>query len=387
MKNDADGKIIVREEFGKGNVKRIGAILSKTFDKGNVLVVFDERSEGVSDEVVRRLFQDGYFVRTAKTEGKPEKLPKIDECIKYIVGVGGGAVADDARLLARRQNVGYSLVMTAPDNDNFASDGAYILCDYVHTGAPDFVLIDEDIVEKATGVETASGYGRVFSCLVSLFDVDFKKLMFNKDFDDAKVNALADGIKVFEAKKGDDNFKTRLARLLFFISLAKNDLDMKAESADAVARVMSVKFGRSFGENSFLSAYMILNVYRLYLESDAVDTLIPEDIALTLKTLEKMRVVNYNKYMSELSITTATDYLKQTFILSEYRREMYERLDGMELTAVARFWRRLYDDAGFWLKRYADTEELFKVMALASELSEGGLLKYIKRTGFFERFI
>ena len=162
---------------------------------------------------------------------------------------------------------------------------------------------------------------------------------------------------------------------------------MNAVSADAVARVMTEKFGRTFCENSFLAAYMILNVFRLYLESDATDTLIPEDIVLTLKTLEKMRVVNYNNYMSDLSVTTATDYLKQTFILSEYRREMYERLNGMDLPAVAKFWRRLYDDAGFWLKRYASSDELFKVMALATELTEGGLLKYVKRTGFFERFI
>lgn len=361
--------------------------MSKTFDKGNVLVVFDEKSNDVSDDVVRYLLKGGYFVRTAETHGKAEELPAVDECVKYIVGVGGGAVADDARLLAKRQSVGYSIVMTAPDNDNFASDGAYILNEYVYTGAPDFVLIDEEVVEKSTGVEAAAGYGRAFSCLVGLFDADFKKLMFARDFDESAVNTVAESIKIFESKKNDDNFKTRLARLMFTISKAKNNLDMKAESADAVARVMTEKFGRTFGENSFLAAYMILNVYRLYLESDATDTLIPEDIVLTLKTLEKMRVVNYNNYMSDLSVTTATDYLKQTFILSEYRREMYERLNGMDLPAVAKFWRRLYDDAGFWLKRYASSDELFKVMALASELSEGGLLKYVKRTGFFERFI
>lgn len=387
MKNDADGKIISREEFGKGNLKKISDCLSKTFDKGNVLVVFDERSSSVSDDVVRNLLKGGYFVRTAETHGKAEDLPAVDECVKYIVGVGGGGVADDARLLAKRQSVGYSIVITAPDNDNFASDGAYILNEYVYTGAPDFVLIDEEVVEKSTGTETAAGYGRAFSCLVGLFDADFKKLMFARDFDESAVNIVAESIKIFESKKNDDNFKTRLARLMFTISKAKNNLDMKAESADAVARVMTEKFGRTFGENSFLAAYMILNVYRLYLESDATDTLIPEDIVLTLKTLEKMRVVNYNNYMSDLSVTTATDYLKQTFILSEYRREMYERLDGMDLPAVAKFWRRLYDDAGFWLKRYASSDELFKVMALASELSEGGLLKYVKRTGFFERFI
>lgn len=387
MKNDADGKIISREEFGKGNLKKISDCLSKTFDKGNVLVVFDEKSSNVSDDVVRYLLKGGYFVRTAETHGKAEELPAVDECVKYIVGVGGGGVADDARLLAKRQSVGYSIVITAPDNDNFASDGAYIMNEYVYTGAPDFVLIDEEIVEKSTGATAAAGYGRAFSCLVGLFDADFKKLMFARDFDESAVNTVAESIKIFESKKNDDNFKTRLARLMFTISKAKNNLDMKAESADAVARVMTEKFGRTFGENSFLAAYMILNVYRLYLESDATDTLIPEDIVLTLKTLEKMRVVNYNNYMSDLSVTTATDYLKQTFILSEYRREMYERLDGMDLPAVAKFWRRLYDDAGFWLKRYASSDELFKVMALASELSEGGLLKYVKRTGFFERFI
>lgn len=136
MKNDADGKIISREEFGKGNLKKICDCLSKTFDKGNVLVVFDERSSNVSDDVVRYLLKGGYFVRTAKTHGKAEELPAVDECVKYIVGVGGGVVADDARLLAKRQSVGYSIVMTAPDNDNFASDGAYILNEYVYTARP-----------------------------------------------------------------------------------------------------------------------------------------------------------------------------------------------------------------------------------------------------------
>lgn len=136
MKNDADGKIISREEFGKGNLKKICDCLSKTFDKGNVLVVFDERSSNVSDDVVRYLLKGGYFVRTAKTHGKAEELPAVDECVKYIVGVGGGGVADDARLLAKRQSVGYSIVITAPDNDNFASDGAYILNEYVYTARP-----------------------------------------------------------------------------------------------------------------------------------------------------------------------------------------------------------------------------------------------------------
>lgn len=252
MKNDADGKIISREEFGKGNLKKICDCLSKTFDKGNVLVVFDEKSNDVSDDVVRYLLKGGYFVRTAETHGKAEELPAVDECVKYIVGVGGGAVADDARLLAKRQSVGYSLVMTAPDNDNFAADGAYILNEYVYTGAPDFVLIDEEVVEKSTGVEAAAGYGRAFSCLVGLFDADFKKLMFARDFDESAVNTVAESIKIFESKKNDDNFKTRLARLMFTISKAKNNLDMKAESADAVARVMTEKFARLSAKTHFL---------------------------------------------------------------------------------------------------------------------------------------
>lgn len=63
--------------------------------------------------------------------------------------------------------------------------------------------------------------------------------MFARDFDESAVNTVAESIKIFESKKNDDNFKTRLARLMFTISKAKNNLDMKAESADAVARVMT----------------------------------------------------------------------------------------------------------------------------------------------------
>lgn len=91
--------------------------------------------------------------------------------------------------------------------------------------------------------------------------------------------------------------------------------------------------------------------------------------------------------MSEIEVTRVDDYLKQTFILNEYRREMFEKLDGLDLAGFARFWRRLYDDAGYWLKRFSSGKELLKILSLASELGSDGLLKYVKRTGFFERLI
>lgn len=211
--------------------------------------------------------------------------------------------------------------------------------------------------------------------------------MFAKSYDEEALQTLSESIREFESEKTGDEFRSCLMHTLIKIGLAREKLNVRYEGTDEVARVMAKVTGKSFGEASFISAYMILNVYRCYLADENVDTLIPEDIVFTIKTLEKMKVINYNKYMSEIEVTRVDDYLKQTFILNEYRREMFEKLDGLDLAGFARFWRRLYDDAGYWLKRFSSGKELLKILSLASELGSDGLLKYVKRTGFFERLI
>ena len=188
-------------------------------------------------DIVDIMVKAGYDVTIYTTQARADATRKVmEEAANFERIVCSGGDGTDGGIHDRVEvGVGSS-----------AACGTFIVDD---TGAPDFVLIDEEVVEKSTGVEAAAGYGRAFSCLVGLFDADFKKLMFARDFDESAVNTVAESIKIFESKKNDDNFKTRLARLMFTISKAKNNLDMKAESADAVARVMTEKFGRTFRKN------------------------------------------------------------------------------------------------------------------------------------------
>ncbi|MEG2456575.1 MAG: hypothetical protein RSB08_01995, partial [Clostridia bacterium] len=94
--------------------------------------------------------------------------------------------------------------------------------------------------------------------------------------------------------------------------------------------------------------------------------------------------------LNETELSTSTSdagYLKQTFILSEYRRDLYELINDIDIGAMARFWRRLYNDAGYWLKNYLTNAQLMRCLSLSAELSENTLLKHIKRIGFLEDFI
>lgn len=387
LKNDNTGANCVKELYGKGNLSQIADYLSEIFDKGNVAVICDENSFSTAERACRYLGDGGYFVRQI-VAGKFEfGLPDTDECVRYYVGVGNTDVADVTKLLAKRAGVGFSLVPTAPDSERYVEGGVYYMHEFIGTELPDMLLIDSEIIEKAPCEATAAGYGRVFSQLVTIFDRDVGKLMFAKSYDEEALQTLSESIREFESEKTGDEFRSCLMHTLIKIGLAREKLNVRYEGTDEVARVMAKVTGKSFGEASFISAYMILNVYRCYLADENVDTLIPEDIVFTIKTLEKMKVVNYNKYMSEIEVTRVDDYLKQTFILNEYRREMFEKLDGLDLAGFARFWRRLYDDAGYWLKRFSSGKELLKILSLASELGSDGLLKYVKRTGFFERLI
>ena len=45
-------------------------------------------------------------------------------------------------------------------------------------------------------------------------------------------------------------------------------------------------------------------------------------------------------------------------------------------------WRRMYADAGFWLKKAFTARDMLRAMELAGEMS-GGLLGYMSATGLF----
>ena len=61
--------------------------------------------------------------------------------------------------------------------------------------------------------------------------------------------------------------------------------------------------------------------------------------------------------------------------------DLIAELASCDLGGAGRRWRRMYDDAGFWMKSAFTSEDVMHAMALAGEKT-GGLLGFAAGTGF-----
>lgn len=382
--------------FEKNAIEHTADYISRVFLQGNIAICTTESVVEIAIEAQTQLYKNGYTVRqvviadSKSIEDGCAEIEKLPECVRFLVGVGSGTVCDMVRLAAKRMDISYAIIATAPSTDGYLankitdfSSGEYIECK-----SPELLIIDENIIDKAPSRLTAAGYGRVVAQIVNIFDTEFNKFAHIESFCEVVLNALAKEIHQFELDKDKPDFKKRLMRVLISISRANVYLDFRDTATDCFASVLSrIQPQRTEGENSLPAAYIVLNLYKNYLNSPAVDTMVPPDILKTIKLLEKSNIITYNKYIRNIQPTTVANYLQQAFILGEYRRDLYDLISEIDLGGITRFWRRLYSDAGYWLKNYMTNMQLMRYLSLAAELSNNTLLKHIKRVGFLENCI
>lgn len=80
---------------------------------------------------------------------------------------------------------------------------------------------------------------------------------------------------------------------------------------------------------------------------------------------------------------SVNEYFRISYVLGEYRLDLFDKLAVGDMRSVERRWRRMYDDAGYWLKSALTARDVLGAIALAGEECEG-LLAYITATGFCE---
>ena len=63
--------------------------------------------------------------------------------------------------------------------------------------------------------------------------------------------------------------------------------------------------------------------------------------------------------------------------------DLLDKLESANLRSVSRTWRRIYEDAGFWLKSELTTDDMLFAMRLAGYLSDN-LLGYAYAIGMLK---
>lgn len=353
--------------IGRKIIKEILPRIRSVFEEGALFVVYEEEQKDVAEALMQELKRGGYrvFAGEASTFSLTVKgydFVEIPEYIRFVIAVGDSKAYSVAKSFAAQRNVDWSLFMCAPSSDE-------MMCGI----CPKQVFIDSEIIDKSPKEQIAAGYGIV---LTTQF----------RAFEDGFANKVLSNNKHIQSIENGAPDLTELAFLLIRISSEKDGTD----SAERMAKILTAKAlsqgkkPRLLGEYRFLCACVITAFYSAFLGAPSIDAMPPacrDDALDKLASLPFEKTVNGSKCVDFFDIN---GYFKINYILGEYRMDLLEKLANIDVHGMQRFWRRLYPDAGYWLKNEISAKEMLEVLALAGAKSDN-LLGYAYASGILKK--
>lgn len=230
-----------------------------------------------------------------------------------------------------------------------------------------------------------NGAGNLFAHYITLFDLTYSEYVTGAHSESKR--ELSELLKSFEDLRDSVGAERLIKNSEAALKVWYERHSPRDGAAGIAGEYVARHFGLGEGEARFLCAYCINELYACYLRADAVDTLLPPDLVKTQKLLQKKCGVKYADTLKTVDFSGANGYFRLAYIVREYREDLARLLTSFDMKSKQRYFRRLYDDAGFSLKNRVNTKELLYFIALAGGLAENTFLGFLKKTGFLEVFM
>lgn len=347
--------------IGRNYIGEIVPKLKSAFEEGALFLVYEKDCLPYADTLLGHLKREGYrvFSREAQTCDEGQNVVEIPEYIRYVFAVGETIASRVAKRICADKNINFSLLMCSSSSD-----------EVMQGIAPKQVFIDTNIIDKSSKEQIASGYGILLSLPLRAFEGAFASKVLNES---------KEVVKPFEITENIGEVAYRLLE----VSLAKSWED----SADKMAKILqesvikSGKRARLIGEYKFISSCLIACFYSNYLRSPSIDTLPPAEREEAQGDCFLITRSNDGKCVDFFDINS---YFRINYILGEYRMDLLEKTANIDVHGMQRFWRRLYGDAGYWLKSELSVKQLLKALSLAGAVSDN-LLGYAYAGGILNK--
>lgn len=376
-------------------LSKLPILLKKYYGVARIGIVYDKAVSFVAQNVLQILLKSNFEVSEIcyekliyPSKADCDRLVELKEDVRFFIAIGGGSICNAVRYSANIRNNDFGIVATSPSTDSYLDDFCVFMDKREKAILPKFVLLDEAIYSNCPEYLLSSGIGAVFSCNLSIFMLEYKGCVYKQKYCLQVVNSLKNVLDKFCYKYQNSNNKSAyLMTVLMKISLARHYLGGLESSADMVAFLLQTdKKSRFYGENLFLASYVLTNLYKLYLENYAVDTLIPADYVKGIKLLN-LRLPDYDFCREKMLEYEQENLVAISFLIREYRADFLQTISKIEVEEYAKLFRRCYFDAGFWMGSYIKATELLQVTSLAGLIGQESLFSYMKQTGFLEEMI
>ena len=355
-----NGTVVIESE---DVTNQIPSHLRSVFAEGALFLLYEKENGECALQIAQELKRSGYRVSCASTDDYLSGSYVAPDYIRYAFVVGAERAIGVAKRFAQARDIGFCVLLTAPDCDD-------VLCGK----SPNMVFIDKNVLKNCSCEQLAAGYGIVMSKRIADFENTFARKVLSMQEDE---------IEQCDFEKLKDASDVAMSLLRFSIKKKRRD---SAEITASVMRALALSKGRKprlAGEYRFLASVAICSFYSLFLGSPSIDSSPPACREESFDKLDKLKVEPITPKC--VDFFDINGYFRIDYILSEYRMDFLEKLAGIDVHGMQRFWRRLYDDAGYWLKAEITASETLSCMALAGAMSDN-LLGYAYASGFMKRF-
>ena len=361
-------RAVITDDFSAS----VSACAEELLPSGHLGIAFELADTSLADDISASLSAGKFKVsRFSFADGTPpsheatEEIIRASEDMRLIICAGGADMADIVKYAAKKRGVPWILSPSSPDilpaAESTATLGWGALAERVEASSPSAIVADRRRMENCTGREKAAAYGSLAAQRLYCAELECEHLIFGREtgctqeLSDICAGALmsgAEGLAENSLKAAIEKQKRRITG---------------RGSAEWLARILSAVSddGRSVSENCFICARVLTRIYSAVLSYKGADVCIPPDRAECAAALGKLCGGDKTGLISRLK--TGADFERVAYVIGEYRTDLLNLLNNLQENEgiYARTFRRMYEDAGFWLGKYVRPSDLMYLASLA----------------------
>jgi len=338
----------------------IASKINEASKEGAICIVYDKNLRDIALSVADALKPTSRRLFLRAIDKDANDSFELPDFVRYIIAVGCGYSACAGHVISSKLKVPWSIFLTAPTTDSI-----------LQGKSPNHVFIDKNVLINCPNECIAAGYGVLCSQGLHAFENLFARWILADNagdeiystFDDTNVNPMEIALALLEISAGKD----------------------RDDSADIMAKILYAKKKaegkkpRLLGEYKYIAASTLFCLYSQILSSPAIDTLLPREVCADETALKDIGadIANPSKRFDFFDVN---GYFRISYIFSEYRMDLLDKIGGAHSHSLDRAWRRIYDDAGFWLKSELTQKDVVDAMRLAG-LKSDNLLGFAYAVG------
>lgn len=385
--------------LGDNAIEKLPDACRQVIAQCRIGIVCDENVKNIASEAENLLVRAGYRTRTFTLPSEyvfsiknAGQLVNSSEDIRLWLAVGCGNIADSVRYASSVRGNEWVLMPTAPTTDAML----YPYCDFFENGArvtvkatpPIAVIGDYTVMESAPKYTVAAGYGTLVSKLMRAFDFAFDKVT-DKRRCSYLTGEFCENLTDFFFSQSCETMPPRILRALLRLGIVAQlaeDEDFCQGGEYFAARCLKTQCEdkRLTGENAMICALVSYSILSSYLSFSPDDLYIPSSLPEHFRYLDKNCGISSVRLLKERHRSCGCE--ESLYVLKEYAGDLNEKLREYfgSVNGLARQFRRLYEDAGYWLGSYCSCETALKTVCSANAATGEGLLSSIVLAGALE---